>query len=125
MQNCARARLRRRIWFPRYHSEPIGMRLSEMSSVSATESSVPLGHSMLVSDWSLKVHLSVRTPVCLSFSTQSNYQLLIPIMQFFFLGESQSNPREIEVDKDGSLYDLQSLIAAHFAIVEPQGMPVL
>jgi hypothetical protein len=46
-------------------------------------------------------------------------------MQFFFLGESQSNPREIEVDTDGSLYDLQSLIAAHFAIVEPQGMSTL
>jgi len=43
-------------------------------------------------------------------------------MQFFLLGESQSSAREIEVDTNGSLYDLQSLIAAHFAIVEPQGM---
>jgi hypothetical protein len=42
-------------------------------------------------------------------------------MQFFLLGEPESTSRNIEVDTNGSLYDLQSLIAAHFAIVEPQG----
>jgi hypothetical protein len=43
------------------------------------------------------------------------------IMQFFLLGEPESTSRNIDVDTNGSLYDLQSLIAAHFAIVEPQG----
>jgi hypothetical protein len=42
-------------------------------------------------------------------------------MQFFLLGEPESTSRSIDVDTNGSLYDLQSLIAAHFAIVEPQG----
>jgi len=42
-------------------------------------------------------------------------------MQFFLLGEPESTSKNIEVDTNGSLYDLQSLIAAHFAIVEPQG----
>ena len=46
-------------------------------------------------------------------------------MQFYLAGESPSASREIDVDANGSLYDLQSLIAAHFAIVEPQGMLVL
>jgi hypothetical protein len=43
-------------------------------------------------------------------------------MQFFLSGESPSASRDIDVDANGSLYDLQSLIAAHFAIVEPKGM---
>jgi hypothetical protein len=42
-------------------------------------------------------------------------------MQFFLLGEPESTSRDIDVNTNGSLYDLQSLIAAHFAIVEPQG----
>jgi hypothetical protein len=46
---------------------------------------------------------------------------LILIMQFYLSGESPSAAREIDVDTNGSLYDLQSLIAAHFAIVEPKG----
>ena len=50
------------------------------------------------------------------------YKLLIPIMQFFLSGESPSASRDIDVDANGSLYDLQNLIAAHFAIVEPKGM---
>ena len=51
-----------------------------------------------------------------------HYKLLIPIMQFFLSGESPSASRDIDVDANGSLYDLQSLIAAHFCIVEPKGM---
>jgi hypothetical protein len=43
-------------------------------------------------------------------------------MQFFLSGESPSAARDIDVDAHGTLYDLQSLIAAHFAIVEPKGM---
>jgi hypothetical protein len=42
-------------------------------------------------------------------------------MQFFLLGEPESTSKNIDVDTNGSLYDLQSLIAAHFAIVEPKG----
>ena len=51
-----------------------------------------------------------------------HYKLLIPIMQFFLSGESPSASRDIDVDANGSLYDLQSLISAHFCIVEPKGM---
>lgn len=51
-----------------------------------------------------------------------HYKPLIPIMQFFLSGESPSAARDIDVDAHGTLYDLQSLIAAHFAIVEPKGM---
>jgi hypothetical protein len=50
-----------------------------------------------------------------------HYKHLIPVMQFYLSGESPSAAREIDVDTNGSLYDLQSLIAAHFAIVEPKG----
>ena len=45
-------------------------------------------------------------------------------MQFYLAGESPSASREVDVDANGSLYDLKDLIAAHFAIVEPSGMPV-
>lgn len=41
-------------------------------------------------------------------------------MQFFLLGD-QSSSRDIEVDANGSISDLQGLVAAHFAIVEPKG----
>jgi hypothetical protein len=41
-------------------------------------------------------------------------------MQFFLSGEAPSAARDIDVDGK-SLYDLQCLIAAHFAIVEPKG----
>lgn len=51
-----------------------------------------------------------------------HYKLLIPIMQFFLSGESPSASRDIDVDANGSLYDLQSLISAHFCIVDPKGM---
>jgi hypothetical protein len=40
-------------------------------------------------------------------------------MQFFLSGDKPS-ARDIDVDGK-SLYDLQNLIAAHFAIVEPKG----
>lgn len=42
-------------------------------------------------------------------------------MQFYLAGESPSASRDIDIDANGSLYDLQSLISAHFAIVEPEG----
>ena len=51
-----------------------------------------------------------------------HYKPLIPAMQFYLSGESPSTAREIEVDTNGGLYDLQNLIAAHFAIVEPKGV---
>ena len=46
-------------------------------------------------------------------------------MQFYLAGESPSASRDIDIDANGSLYDLQSLISAHFAIVEPEGEPTL
>jgi len=58
----------------------------------------------------------------LPLSTLPDYHKpLVPVMQFFLSGESPSASRDIDVDANGSLYDLQSLIAAHFAIVEPKG----
>lgn len=96
-----------------------------ISSVSAPES-VPLGlrcwWSTDLASIRLRVLLSVVTPVCLPLSTLSSFKPLIPIMQFYLAGESPSASREIDVDANGSLYDLKDLIAAHFAIVEPQGM---
>lgn len=44
------------------------------------------------------------------------------VKQFYFLGESVSSARSIDIDSANDLEALQGLIAAHFAIVEPSGM---
>jgi hypothetical protein len=46
----------------------------------------------------------------------------MPAKQFYLLGEEVSSARNIDVDPKSDLGDLKHLIAAHFAIVEPNGM---
>jgi hypothetical protein len=45
----------------------------------------------------------------------------MPVQQFYLLGEPISSAREIEVDSTLDTEGLQHLIAAHFAVVEPNG----
>lgn len=45
----------------------------------------------------------------------------MPAKLFFLLGEDVSSARNIDVDPTSGLEDLKHLIAAHFAIVEPNG----
>ncbi|KAL4790307.1 cytochrome P450 [Aspergillus venezuelensis] len=46
----------------------------------------------------------------------------MPSQQFYLLGEPVSSARTIELDDVKDLDDLRTLIAAHFAIVEPSGI---
>ncbi|KAJ5339874.1 hypothetical protein N7452_006602 [Penicillium brevicompactum] len=46
----------------------------------------------------------------------------MPAKLFFLLGEDVSSARNIDVDPTSGLEDLKHLIAAHFAIVEPNGI---
>ncbi|CAI7622662.1 unnamed protein product [Penicillium bialowiezense] len=46
----------------------------------------------------------------------------MPAKQFYLLGEDVSSARNIDVDPTSGLEDLKHLIAAHFAIVEPNGI---
>lgn len=41
--------------------------------------------------------------------------------QFYLLGEAASSAKTIEVDTKSSVEQLKHLVAAHFAIVEPNG----
>lgn len=41
--------------------------------------------------------------------------------QFYLLGEPVSSAKNIDVDPKSDLGELKDLIAAHFAIVEPNG----
>lgn len=41
--------------------------------------------------------------------------------QFYLLGEAASSARTIDVDSQSSVEQLKHLVAAHFAIVEPNG----
>jgi hypothetical protein len=45
----------------------------------------------------------------------------MPAQKFYLLGEPISSSKDIDVDPAISIDDLQHLIAAHFAIVEPSG----
>ncbi|CAG7985964.1 unnamed protein product [Penicillium salamii] len=45
----------------------------------------------------------------------------MPAKQFYLLGEAVSSARNIDIDPASGLEDLKHLIAAHFAIVEPNG----
>jgi hypothetical protein len=45
----------------------------------------------------------------------------MPAKQFYLLGEAVSSARNIDVDPTNDLEDLKHLIAAHFAVVEPNG----
>jgi hypothetical protein len=45
----------------------------------------------------------------------------MPATQFYLLGEDVSSARNIDIDPKSDLEDLKHLIAAHFAIVEPNG----
>jgi len=45
----------------------------------------------------------------------------MPAKQFYLLGEEVSSARNIDVDPKSDLEELKHLIAAHFAIVEPNG----
>lgn len=42
-------------------------------------------------------------------------------IDFYLLGESTASSKTLNVEPGASLEDLRSLIAAHFAIVEPEG----
>ncbi|OQD79985.1 hypothetical protein PENANT_c041G09622 [Penicillium antarcticum] len=46
----------------------------------------------------------------------------MPAKQFYLLGEAVSSAKNIDVDEKSGLEDLQHLIAAHFAVVEPNGI---
>ncbi|QKX56912.1 uncharacterized protein TRUGW13939_04020 [Talaromyces rugulosus] len=46
----------------------------------------------------------------------------MPVQKFYLLGEPISSSKDIDVDPAISIDDLQHLIAAHFAIVEPSGI---
>ncbi|KAJ5742765.1 uncharacterized protein N7511_011166 [Penicillium nucicola] len=46
----------------------------------------------------------------------------MPAKQFYLLGEAVSSARNIDVDPTSGLENLQHLIAAHFAVVEPNGI---
>lgn len=45
----------------------------------------------------------------------------MPSQTFYLLGESQSTAKEIEIDSSENIDGLQHILAAHFAIVEPNG----
>lgn len=43
-------------------------------------------------------------------------------MLFHLLGDPESSSKDIQVDSKGDVFDLKNLVAAHFAIVESNGM---
>jgi hypothetical protein len=45
----------------------------------------------------------------------------MPAKQFYLLGEAVSSARNIDFDPTSGLEDLKHLIAANFAVVEPNG----
>lgn len=45
----------------------------------------------------------------------------MPLQAFYLFGQSPSTAKEIEVDASQTFDSLKFLIAAHFAIVEPNG----
>lgn len=56
---------------------------------------------------------------CLSCSVP--HHIAMPAKQFYLLGEAVSSAKNIDFDPTSGLEDLKHLIAAHFAVVEPNG----
>lgn len=56
-----------------------------------------------------------------SYNPYNNCTFTMPAQQFYLLGEPISSAKHIEVDTTLDLDGLKDLIAAHFAIVEPDG----
>lgn len=46
---------------------------------------------------------------------------IMTTIDFYLLGESTASSKALDVEAGTTLEDLRSLIAAHFAIVEPEG----
>jgi hypothetical protein len=45
----------------------------------------------------------------------------MPVQKFYLLGDHVTSAKEIEIETNTDLDGLKHLIAAHFAIVEPNG----
>lgn len=46
----------------------------------------------------------------------------MPELRFYLSGEPIASSKSLDVDPTGNLSDLKALVAAHFAIIEPEGM---